>query len=180
MWLRGDELQQRARSMTKPQFKRRFQHLWLVGEFDTAGKPPRAATLGFDTEPDEDGKKGPSELALTLAFQNTPSRFALHPVGKSASNPWLERVTFGRARNNDIVLPHASVSKLHGYFQLEANDGAWRIYDVGSRNHVRVNGIEVPPHGSFIVQSGAHLTIGVHAYEIMDSARVHALLAPAP
>jgi FHA domain len=49
-----------------------------------------------------------------------------------------DRVTVGRARNNDIVLRHGSISKFHASFDLEGE--RLFIKDAGSRNHTLVNG----------------------------------------
>src|SRR4051794_10640808 len=58
--------------------------------------------------------------------------FRLLRIVKTARNPWADRISIGRAANNDLVIRHASVSKLHAHLRV---DGA-RVYvaDAGSRN----------------------------------------------
>ncbi len=55
---------------------------------------------------DEDGVK----------LSTDSKRYRVFSMVKAARNPWVERISVGRARNNDIVLPHKSVSKLHAHF----------------------------------------------------------------
>jgi len=48
-----------------------------------------------------------------------------------------ERITFGRDKSNDIVIPSLFVSKVHGFFELK-ND-ILKVYDNDSRNGLIVN-----------------------------------------
>jgi 3',5'-cyclic-nucleotide phosphodiesterase len=60
-------------------------------------------------------------------------RVAIHTEGESpkiVEFPYDQRVTFGRADDNDIVLPPAYVSRHHGEFVFE--DGTWWVMDRGS------------------------------------------------
>ena len=60
-------------------------------------------------------------------------RVAIHTEGESpkiVEFPYDQRVTFGRADDNDIVLPPAYVSRQHGEFLFE--DGEWWVIDRGS------------------------------------------------
>lgn len=70
-----------------------------------------------------------------------------------------DRVSVGRARNKDIVLRHASVSKFHAWFELDAA-GGYRITDAGSRNRTRVNGDPLPPRESRAIGPGDRLQFG--------------------
>lgn len=63
------------------------------------------------------------------------------PTRKRAgvSKPFEDRVSVGRARNNDIVLRDESVSKFHAWF--ERNDaGVFYVVDAGSTNCTLLNG----------------------------------------
>ena len=65
----------------------------------------------------------------------------LVPVGGGQDFPLLkERVTIGRRSNCDIVLPYKTVSSMH--CGLEFIDGRWQVLDLGSRNGIRVDGVE--------------------------------------
>jgi pSer/pThr/pTyr-binding forkhead associated (FHA) protein len=42
-----------------------------------------------------------------------------------------DKILVGRGRENDVVLPFKSVSRLHAFFRL-GNDGLWTVEDAGS------------------------------------------------
>lgn len=67
------------------------------------------------------------------------SLFPCHviPLRKRVEAAFLSSISVGRARNHDIVLRHASVSKFHA--NLEIEEGRLFIKDAGSRNHTFVN-----------------------------------------
>jgi hypothetical protein len=56
-----------------------------------------------------------------------------------AGKPFSERISIGRARNNDIVLRHTSVSKFHAWLEL-GEDEELRLGDARSTNRTRLNG----------------------------------------
>ncbi len=43
------------------------------------------------------------------------ARVTLYVIAKAANNPWKDRIIVGRARNNDLTIDHASISKVHAY-----------------------------------------------------------------
>jgi FHA domain/Domain of unknown function (DUF1707) len=51
------------------------------------------------------------------------------------------RVTIGRAKDCDCVLPQPTVSRHHA--ELRRDGGRWLLRDLGSRNGTRVNGMRV-------------------------------------
>jgi 3',5'-cyclic-nucleotide phosphodiesterase len=60
-------------------------------------------------------------------------RISIHTEGESpkvVEFPYDQRVSFGRADDNDVVLPPAYVSRQHGEFVFE--DGVWWVIDRGS------------------------------------------------
>ncbi len=75
------------------------------------------------------------EAGLELARE--VADYEVFAVTKTQNNPWRDRVSLGRARNNDIVLLDNSVSKLHAHFS-DTGQG-WTLCDAGSRNGTRVN-----------------------------------------
>ncbi len=67
-----------------------------------------------------------------------------------------ERVSVGRAMNNDIVLRHASISKFHAW--LEADEGGqFYVSDAGSRNCTFVDGVKLAPKVCTLSPFGAEL-----------------------
>jgi hypothetical protein len=54
------------------------------------------------------------------------------------AKPFEERISVGRARNNDVVLRHATVSKFHAWFECD-DDDEYYLNDARSTNPTRVN-----------------------------------------
>lgn len=78
---------------------------------------------------------------------------------KSGQGSFSEMTTIGRAPDNDLVLPFASVSKMHGYF-MRAPDGRWRFCDGGSTNGAWHNGGRIEPRGAVNLTDGDELLVG--------------------
>jgi hypothetical protein len=70
----------------------------------------------------------------------------------------LERVSIGRALNQDVVLRHPRVSKFHAFFITKAND--WSIADAGSTNGTTVNGVRLAPRRPALLRSGDQVAFG--------------------
>ncbi len=95
--------------------------------------------------------------ARELAAHDRPRIVALTGTFRGMEFP-LKRtlVKFGRTEEgNDIVVDHASISRQHGWFQLEG--GTWKIYDNKSANGIRINGDE---YGMSPVRSGDVIELG--------------------
>ena len=79
-----------------------------------------------------------------------------------AGKPFSERISVGRARNNDIVLRHRSVSKFHAWFEL-GDEEDLRLGDARSTNRTILNGRKLDKELQPIA-SGDELEFGaVHA-----------------
>jgi len=52
------------------------------------------------------------------------------------------RVSIGRGNDNDLILPHDSISRVHCELH-RTRDGSFSITDLDSLNHVQVNGVKV-------------------------------------
>jgi hypothetical protein len=86
-----------------------------------------------------------------------------------------DRVSIGRAFNQDIVLRHASVSKFHAYFQC-AGSVEWSGSDAGSRNGTAVNGTRLSPRGPRTVVNGDRVKFGSIETLFLDVRTVWRLL----
>ena len=82
----------------------------------------------------------------------------LEPLVKSDRNPFAGMITIGRAPNNDIYVPAASVSKLHAYAFEEG--GSWFLRDSGSANGTFVSGVHLAPGAVVRLTDGAHICFG--------------------
>jgi hypothetical protein len=79
----------------------------------------------------------PSVTMLRRRLQQAP-HFAISLEKRVATATYMERISVGRARNQDVVLRHASVSKFHAWFQRD-DKGQWLVADAGSKNGTRIN-----------------------------------------
>ena len=104
-----------------------------------------------------------------LKLNDEAHRIQAFPVQKNPKiqNPWHERISVGRARNNDIFIRDSSVSKLHCYFTLK--DGTLRIQDAGSRNGTKVNSQELPEDRARELHNGDEIIIGRISFRVLHT-----------
>jgi hypothetical protein len=94
------------------------------------------------------------------------------PIHKRAGSgkDFIERVSVGRATNNDIVIRDDSVSKLHAWF-ARGEEGNIYVADAGSRNKTMVNGVVIPLQSPEETNSGDSIRFGA-VETILSSASV--------
>lgn len=157
-------------------FEKAHPGFYLVGIF------PQAAAMiaprrSFST------KQAISTDALSTALAADPrvaGRF-VHKIMKSDRNPFSDRISLGRASNNDIVIEHPSVSKIHAHFVGEDLDGPLgpsdlKLQDSGSKNGTGINGRAIIKGPPVRVQSGDSLKFGDIQCELLDAAGLHFLI----
>lgn len=112
----------------------------------------------------------------------TLGRF-LRKVEKSDRNPWAGRINVGRAANNDLVIEHRSVSKLHAHILVDDTDPlrpdvppVLRLQDVGSRNGTRLNGTELREQSEIELRSGDRLMFGDVHCDLLTAANLHRIM----
>ena len=79
-----------------------------------------------------------------------------------------ERISIGRAANKDIVLRHESVSKFHGWFEV---DSAMVLYvvDAGSTNHTVVRSRQLMARAREPVPPGTPIRFGTIETLVVDA-----------
>jgi FHA domain/von Willebrand factor type A domain len=82
----------------------------------------------------------------------------VNPTGPVASEYALlkEEVSLGRGEDNDIVIPHASVSRSHA--RLVRRNGGYELMDLNSTNGSFVDGQQV--RGTAFIGSGSQVRLG--------------------
>jgi hypothetical protein len=120
-------------------------------ESSTAGGTRLLPTLGFETIVGEipDSSRGMASARSSKAVFGgsqvgallLKSPYFVAPLKKRAiaGKPFADRISVGRARNNDIVLRDASISKFHAWFECD-DDDAYYLGDARSKNTTSVNG----------------------------------------
>jgi hypothetical protein len=136
------------------------RHPFLVGRAPESEASPSEAQRSFGTDTyrfDREVVGSWSDEELEAA--NRAEGMFVVEVAKTAANPWSGRIWLGRAGNNDLVIPHAGVSKLHAHFTIDPS-GTVRVADAGSYNGTVVNGVAVPVGESVVIAAGDQLAFG--------------------
>ena len=97
----------------------------------------------------------PEQMRLLAKAQG----FRVLTLVKCEDNDWPDRITLGRSRINDLVLPHATISKVHAYFTV-LDDGRATLTDAGSRNGTRLNDARLKPEHTATLEALDKLTFG--------------------
>lgn len=80
------------------------------------------------------------------------------PMRKRAASgsAFMDRISAGRALNNDVVLRHESVSKFHAWLEVDEERHVY-AYDAGSRNGTFVSGVRLAARSGALVPATAEL-----------------------
>lgn len=136
----------------------------------TAEVPPPAPTrdrIGFSTALDPEEVRGrtssippPPVDHLELRRRLLGAPYFAVPIRKRehGTKPFAGKVSVGRARNNDIVLRHPTVSKFHAWFEIE--DGQVRVADARSKNHTWIAGEPLPVNEPRALPAGVEIRFG--------------------
>ena len=87
-------------------------------------------------------------------------------------------ITVGRAKNNDIIVPDALVSKFHAFFR-QLDDGEWALADAGSANGTQASATSTscPRASPSACGPGDRITFGgVSAFRFLDPGGLWAAL----
>ena len=158
--MKTSELRQLARSLQRREFIDRHPHLFLVFNAPAESSVPANS---FATQ------AVPSEQFFSQAHE-----IVVLPIVKGADSPFQAHISLGRARNCDLVVRHASVSKLHARFRTE--EGTLLLVDAGSQNGTFVDGKRVLPQESTPVVPDSELLFGSVAARAVDAAGLYKLL----
>jgi len=74
----------------------------------------------------------------------------------ASGSAFMDRISAGRALNNDVVLRHESVSKFHAWLEVDEERHVY-VYDAGSRNGTFVAGVRLAPRSGSPVPVTAEL-----------------------
>jgi hypothetical protein len=126
------------------------------------GRPP----WGFKTTRISQAVREAAEQAKRARDLHRYAVVVLGPSGR-----WGERISVGRAGNNDIALTDNSVSKLHAYFTCDAQGVSVR--DMGSRNGTRVGGELLDSNSIRRLQTGDIVTFGTVSVTLLGAGELY-------
>lgn len=85
------------------------------------------------------------------------------------ANPFGSGVTLGRAEHNDLVFPHASVSRFHAYLAPDPTQIArWNVVDAASRNGTMVDGVSLQPNAAAPLGGATRISVGEMALTFLS------------
>jgi hypothetical protein len=173
----ADQFQRHRRKLTRDEFIRQFAHPFLLRELDADERAPSTYNTVYDAKDalDEAARLGERGPALSVRLKLEPGRYGVYSLVKSGANPWRDRVTVGRATNNDIVLRPGSVSKLHAYFENLPERG-WSIFDCKSANGTRLDSHPLEPGEARRIASGALIHFGAVLCEFIEAGPLYDVL----
>ncbi len=90
------------------------------------------------------------------------------PVRKSSRNPYSDRISVGRAKTCDIILPSPHVSKLHAHI-MPNGDGTFDLRDASSANGTFRNGVRLKPDERVHLKPGDKLRFGWLDTQYLDA-----------
>jgi len=105
---------------------------------------------------------GPLQSAQQLARMASAlidPNSAIYWLRKSDRNPFGSLITVGRAPNNDVVINHTTVSKVHVIF-THPTDQIWFIADDTSANGTFLNGARLTPKEKIAISDGDRVRLG--------------------
>lgn len=146
-----------ARRMARPQYERSHPGHFLLGQVPDDWDDD----MGFAT-----GVRTVSEIDEILKGQEDELEpgYLLIKVMKTDRAAWLRWISVGRARNNDIILRHPSISKLQAQIHKETegteDKPAFRVIDAGSANGTFVNKKRLGKGEPYSLRSGDSVTFG--------------------
>ena len=173
-----------AKSATMAQFVRRWPgHYFLVqipgGDSDDWDMDFHTGMLSLDTL-----KSGLRDMAPPAdAAEALPGQYLIE-VKKHIKNSWLEWIAIGRAKNNDVILRHQSVSKLHARFHTnkealateEESDGLW-LTDMKSSTGTWINDAPLRPSEPHALQPGDQVRFGQVTCYFLDPGALYRKLS---
>jgi hypothetical protein len=140
-------------NVSKDKFQTVFRDPFLV--VDLGGLLPE--TADFRTLAATSNER-PTEMRLRTGAKNP--RLEVAVLTKTGRNSFGNMVTLGRAKTNDVVVPHSSISKFHAFFRKDFTTGCMSLWDAGSKFGTRLNGNDVKTGEGSALESGAAVLLG--------------------
>ncbi len=158
-----EALSQLAHVTSRDQFAAQFAHSFLVFEQALFEQEQ----VGFSTQVVD-------PVSIKRSVARPAPTVEVQAVVKAPGNPYPDRVSIGRARNCDVVVRDASVSKLHAHFRI--GGPKLELIDIDSQNGTRVNGRPLAPHQPTVVENGDVILFGSVTARLVDGGGLYDIL----
>lgn len=190
-----------VRGLDAREFERLYEGFYLLGEVpledgEELEPPPVVLRAGVEQRLSLERQEAipgrarqaerPTERVPRVAREapiRRPSEAALWRVQKSDRNGWRRRISLGRAPDNDIVIPHLSVSKLHAHFHggtlvrlSPLHNAELLLSDAGSVNGTVLGGRRLLSGEAEPVFSGNRILFGEVSCEVLSAAALYTRL----
>jgi hypothetical protein len=134
------------------------EELKAIVEAQAAPPPPAAPRPMPRVTPVAPSPRAAPPSSVAAAGASGPRLQTLNPIAPIASEYAVlkDEVSLGRGEDNDIVIPHASVSRSHA--RLLKRNGAYELTDLNSTNGSFVDDQQI--RGSTVVSSGSQVRLG--------------------
>lgn len=155
--------------MDQARFARVYSGTYLLCTFPEDPESRFSFTTGV-IDPDE----------LARLSQGKPDRsltnITLCKIEKTERNDWKRYISVGRAPNNDVVIRHYSVSKLHAHIRHATYHGTRAVNstpllleDVGSSNGTMIGSQSLDEGVAVVIQDRTQVTFGEITCEVLES-----------
>lgn len=155
--------------MDQARFTRVYAGTYLLCTFPEDPKSKFSFTTGVITPEDlmraSHGKQAQSLDHVTLC-----------KIEKTDRNDWKRHISLGRAPNNDVVIRHYSVSKLHAHIRHATYQGSepgvlgpLLLEDVGSSNGSFIGSQNLDEGVAVIIQDRTQVTFGEVVCEVLEA-----------
>ena len=163
------EVRARCLRTTRAGFEAEHPHPWLLCDLEVPASAPEASFSTAQFLDDALAPPRPGDSLQHAALE--PRRYGFFALHKTPKNPWKDRILIGRATNNDVVVRHPSVSKVHA--RATQKDGAWTLADARSTNGTWVDGVRLPAGGAAPLGARSAVRLGSVACTLLTSGDVH-------
>ncbi|MFH2009751.1 MAG: FHA domain-containing protein [bacterium] len=179
-----DTIRSKASRLSTEIFVRASPGMYLLGSLptDDADDPLRRSFTTVPAMTVDEIQAQLKEEKRRAAAAAAAGRF-LCRVAKSDRNPWRGRISVGRAKNNDVIIDHPSVSKLHAHFLVPGRDSltldppsALALTDAESKNGTRLNGTLLAAASEVEIRPGDRLQFGAVTCDVLTAESLHRIL----
>lgn len=137
-------------------FRRRYECAFLVMQHG-----PPSGDDWIDLNTSEASMPRPKEVGASRAGIRTIA------LRKSKRNSFGNKITVGRARNNDVIIRAPKISKLHSSFHPDGQ-GGYRLQDMGSLNGTVINGERLKKKERIELCSGDLVSFWRYVFEFIS------------